>query len=111
MRNDIDVSSLQKVVHLEDSYDAPIQAGQVLGTMELKLADTTIATVNLVAGQDVERSTWLAILRSIQNFFSSVWFKLIIALLLLLVAAYIAFAILYNNRKSKRRRRKTRRRF
>ena len=68
-------------------------------------------TVNLVAGQDVERSTWLAILRSIQNFFSSVWFKLIIALLLLLVAAYIAFAILYNNRKSKRRRRKTSRRF
>ena len=111
MRNDIDMSSLQKVVHLEDSYDAPIQAGQVLGTMELKLADTTIATVNLVAGEDVERSTWLAILRSIQNFFSSVWFKLIIALLLLLVAAYIAFAILYNNRKSKRRRRKTRRRF
>lgn len=111
MRTDIDMSSLQKVIHLEESYDAPIQAGQVLGTMELKLADTTIATVNLVSGQDIERSTWLYVLRVIQNFFSSVWFKLIIALLLLAAAAYIAFAILYNNRKKKRRRRKTRRRF
>lgn len=111
MRNDIDMSSLQKVIHLEDSYDAPIQSGQVLGTMELKLADTTIATVNLVSGQDVERSTWLYILRGIQNFFGSIWFKLIIAVLLLLIAGYIAFAILYNNRKTKRRRRKTKRRF
>ena len=111
MRTDIDMSSLQKVIKLEDSYDAPIQAGQVLGTVEYKLADTTIATVNLVAGSDLERSNWLYFLRGLQNFFTSVWFKLIIALLLLCVAGYIAFAILYNNRKSKRRRRKTRRRF
>ena len=49
MRMDIDMSSLQQVINLPDSVDAPITAGQVLGTMDLKLADTSIATVNLVA--------------------------------------------------------------
>ncbi len=111
MRNDIDMSALQKVIDLKESYDAPIQSGQVLGTMELKLADVTIAKVNLVSGQDVERSSWLAFLRGVKNFFGSIWFKLLIALILLLAAGYIAFAIIYNNRKSKRRRRRAKRRF
>ena len=109
MRMDIDMSSLQQVINLPDSVDAPITAGQVLGTMDLKLADTSIATVNLVASENVERSTWLYIVRGIQNFFGSIWLKLIVALLLLLVAAYIAFMILTNNRNKKRRRRKMKR--
>ena len=111
MRLDIDMSSLQQVINLPDSVDAPIQSGQVLGTMELKLADTTIATVNLVASENVERSTWLYIVRGIQNFFGSIWLKLIVALLLLVVAGYIAFMILYNNRNKKRRRRRMKRHF
>ena len=111
MRMDIDMSSLQQVINLPDSVDAPITAGQVLGTMDLKLADTSIATVNLVASENVERSTWLYIVRGIQNFFGSIWLNHIVALLLLLVAAYIAFMILTNNRNKKRRRRKMKRHF
>ena len=77
--------------------------------MEVKLDDVTIATVDLVAGETLERSSWLEFLRKVKGFFSSVWFKLAIVVVLLLIAAYIVFAILYNNRK--RRRRKAKRRF
>ncbi len=109
MKQDIDMSALQKIIDLPASIDAPVAEGQILGTMELKLADTTIATVDLVAGESLERSSWLGFMRGVKNFFSSVWFKLVIVLVLLLIAAYIVFAILYNNRK--RHRRKTKRRF
>ena len=109
MREDIDMSALQRIISLPDSIDAPVTEGQVLGSMELKLNDVTIATVDLVAGESLERSSWLVFVRNVKNFFSSVWFKLVIVLILLLIAGYIVFAILYNNRK--RRRRKTRRRF
>ena len=109
MRADIDMSALQRIINLPESIDAPVTEGQVLGTMELKLNDVTIATVDLVAGESLERSGWLVFVRGIKDFFSSVWFKLVIVLILLLIAGYIVFAILYNNRK--RRRRKTRRRF
>ena len=109
MKQDIDMSALQKIINLPESIDAPVTEGQILGTMELKLADVTIATVDLVAGESLERSSWLEFMRGVKNFFSSVWFKLVIVLVLLLIAAYIVFAILYNNRK--RHRRKTKRRF
>ena len=109
MHGDIDTSSIQRVLTLPDSIDAPVAEGQVLGTMEVKLDDVTIATVDLVAGETLERSSWLEFLRKVKGFFSSVWFKLAIVVVLLLIAAYIVFAILYNNRK--RRRRKAKRRF
>lgn len=109
MHGDIDTSSIQRVLTLPDSIDAPVAEGQVLGAMEVKLDDVTIATVDLVAGETLERSSWLEFLRKVKGFFSSVWFKLAIVVVLLLIAAYIVFAILYNNRK--RRRRKAKRRF
>lgn len=109
MKQDIDMSALQRIIDLPESVDAPITEGQVLGTMELKLADVTIAKVDLVAGESLERSGWLEFLRNVKGFFTSVWFKLIIVVILLLIAAYIVLAILYNNRKQ--RRRKSKRRF
>lgn len=109
MHGDIDTSSIQRVPTLPESIDAPVAEGQILGTMEVKLDDVTIATVDLVAGETLERSSWLEFLRGVKGFFSSVWFKLAIVVVLLLIAAYIVFAILYNNRK--RRRRKAKRRF
>ncbi len=43
----------QKYFHLPDYVCAPIQQGDVVGTVELKLAGETIGVVDLIAGQDV----------------------------------------------------------
>ncbi len=105
LRNDIDISSLQKIKNLEESVDAPVKKGDVLGTMEVKLADETLATVNLVAGEDLDRSFWLFILDCIKKIFTSIWFKLAIVVLIILIALYIAYTVMYNKRKRRRRRR------
>jgi D-alanyl-D-alanine carboxypeptidase (penicillin-binding protein 5/6) len=109
LRKDIDLSALQEIKTLDETVDAPVEAGQVLGTLEVKLNDETIAKVNLVAGETLERSEWLFFLRKLKGVFTSVWFKLAVAFVLLLVALYILYAIMYNRRK--RRRRRTTKRF
>ena len=48
-----DGSVTQKYFHLPDAVSAPIQQGDVVGTVELKLAGETIGVVDLIAGQDV----------------------------------------------------------
>lgn len=111
MRKDIDLSSLQEIKTLVEEVDAPVIAGQKLGTLEIKLADETIASVDLVAGESLERSGWLYFLRCLKNFFTSTAFKLVILLVVLLIAGYIAFTVMYNKRRRKRRRRKGSRRF
>ena len=76
--------------------------------MEVKLADETLATVNLVAGEDLDRSVWLFILDCIKKIFTSIWFKLAIVIINILIALYIAYTVMYNKRK-RRRKRRTRR--
>ena len=110
MRKDIDLSSLQEIKTLEEEVDAPIVAGQKLGTLEIKLADETIAKVDLVAGESMERSSWLYFLRRLKNFFTSTPFKLIILAIVLLIGGYIAYMVMYN-KKRRRKRRKTGHRF
>ncbi|MDD6032833.1 MAG: D-alanyl-D-alanine carboxypeptidase [Oscillospiraceae bacterium] len=110
MRKDIDLSSLQEIKVLEEEVDAPVTAGQKLGTLEIKLADETIAKVDLVAGESLERSNWLYFLRRLKNFFTSTPFKLIIVGIILLIGVYIAYMITYN-KKRRRKRRRTGRRF
>ena len=51
--------SLIHIFHLPDYVCAPVQQGDVVGTVELKLAGETIGMVNLIAGQDVSRSSLL----------------------------------------------------
>ena len=59
----------QKYFHLPDYVCAPIQQGDVVGTVELKLAGETIGMVNLIAGQDVSRSSLLYSFSKLQEFF------------------------------------------
>ena len=54
-----DGSVTQKYFHLPDYATAPIQQGDVVGTVELKLAGETIGVVELIAGQDVARNPLL----------------------------------------------------
>jgi len=109
MRKDIDLSSLQEIKTLEPEVDAPIVAGQKLGTLEIKLADETIAQVDLVAGESMERSSWLYFLRRLKNFFTSTPFKLVILAIVLLIGGYIAYMVMYNKKRRRKRRKNTRR--
>jgi len=51
-------SAVERIVSLPESVEAPVAAGQQLGTLTLKAGETVLAEIPLVAEAAVERLTW-----------------------------------------------------
>ncbi len=103
MLKSIDSSALQMVPTLPEKIDAPVQKGQVLGTLEIKMANETIGTVNLVASETLQRSGWLAFLRGLKKFFTSAGFWLTVLSLVLAFVAWLFIMRQINLNKRRRR--------
>ncbi|MBR4200915.1 MAG: hypothetical protein IKQ91_06510, partial [Oscillospiraceae bacterium] len=86
--------------------DAPVKAGDKLGTVTLKLSGETLDVIDVVAASDVERSFWKYNLAEIPGFFRSKYLKktwvLAIVLSVLYIAACIFFAFRYHEERKQR---------
>ncbi len=87
--------------------DAPIKKGDVLGKARILYAEDEIATVNLVAAEDVDVSILLYLGNGISKLFHSTVFLIVFALVLLVLAVYIGLIIRHNRQKKRRRAPKT----
>lgn len=83
-----DGSVTQKYFHLPDYATAPIQQGDVVGTVELKLAGETIGVVDLIAGQDVARNPLLFGVDKVKEFLTSLYLKVVLVLSLIAALIY-----------------------
>ena len=83
-----DGSVTQKEYHLPDSVAAPIAQGDVVGTVELKLAGETIGVVELIAGQDVARNPLLFGVDKVKEFLTSLYLKVVLVLSLIAALIY-----------------------
>lgn len=83
--------------------EAPVKKGDPVGTADIIYANETIATVEVVAGSDIQRSLLLFVFNSAKEMLQTVWAKVILALVILLILCYIVLTIVYNKRKKKRR--------
>lgn len=105
MLKSIDASALQMIANLpEEPIDAPINKGDKLGTLEIRMENRTIATVNLVAAESLKRSSWLAFCRSVGNFFTSAGFWLTVLTLIVAFVAWVFIMRQINITKQRRRR-------
>ena len=97
-----DGSVTQKYFHLPDYVCAPIHQGDVVGTVELKLAGETIGVVDLVAGQDVSQNALLFTVAKVNDFFHSLYLKVVITLSIISAATYGLWLLLnaWNGRKA-----------
>lgn len=86
----------QKYFHLPESVSAPIQQGDIIGTVELKLAGETIGVVNLIAGQDVSRSALLFGISRLWDFLNGMYLKVVLLLSGITVGIYLLW-LLFNN--------------
>ncbi|MBQ5816348.1 MAG: hypothetical protein IIW33_02685 [Oscillospiraceae bacterium] len=91
--DEIDPSSVQVTAHTNTFVEAPVKKGDVLGYVEVKLADEVVGIADLVAGQDVKRNEFLYIVSLVKNIFTSFWLKLAICLLLLFALLYVLLVI------------------
>ena len=78
----------EPVFNVPDELAAPIKQGDVVGTVTLTIQGEVIGTADLIAGSDVSRNQVLYTLSRVSLFFSSTYFKVVIALTIFVVGCY-----------------------
>ena len=107
----LDASAVMiKPVDLPESLEAPVTKGEKICTADIIYGNKTIATVNLVAAQEIELSTFLRVWNGVKGFFGRPAVLAVIVLLIVLVLAYIVFVSVKLIRHDKRAADKRRRR-
>ena len=94
----------EPVFNVPDELAAPIKQGDVVGTVTLTIQGEVIGTADLIAGSDVSRNQVLYSLSRVSLFFSSTYFKVVIALTIFVVGCYgiyIAGRVLLASRKTR----------
>lgn len=100
---DLDITTLERTIVTQEEIFAPIKQGDTLGTITLQKDGVIYATTNLVAGNDVERSTVLYYLYLIEMFFKNIWVQIICIVLAVLVVIYVIIMISQNNRRNRKK--------
>lgn len=94
----------EPVFNVPDELAAPIRQGDVVGTVTLTIQGEVIGTADLIAGSGVSRNQVLYTLSRVSLFFSSTYFKVVIALTIFVVGCYgiyIAGRVLLASRKTR----------
>lgn len=99
-------TAIIKIVDKPEEITAPVKKGDVVCKADVIFGDETVATVDLVAAEDIELSTFLSIINSIKGFFSLTIVKIILIVAVLFAALYIILVI--NNVKKRNERKNNR---
>lgn len=99
-------TAIIKIVDKPEEITAPVKKGDVVCKADVIFGDETVATVDLVAAEDIELSTFLSIINSIKGFFSLTIVKVILIVAVLFAALYIILVI--NNVKKRNERKNNR---
>ncbi len=104
--DDIDVSLINRdnIIWYKKSLQAPVKKGELLGEVTLEYSGEALATVELIAVSNVERSTAKYNLYAAKMFPKSNWFKKAIIISCVLCGIYIliciySFILFKNNSK------------
>ena len=82
-----------------ESVEAPVEEGQVLGTMTLSYEGEVYGTLDLVAVTSVERSDLLYKKQQFINFFQHTWVKLILVVIGVLVVLVLLKLFVFRKRR------------
>lgn len=96
---DLEEGDIQRVITKEETAKAPIQEGQVLGSVEILLRGQSLGSVNLVAGEAVPRSNLLYYLDLLKSLASTWWFKTLVISIVVLCILYSISCVLINRRR------------
>ena len=93
MPSDFDPKQMKLDFDLPDSVEAPVAAGQKLGTVTLTYEGTVYGTLDMVAMDSVERSEFLDTIQKLKDFWDQHGLKVVViagAVLILLLVLFIA---------------------
>lgn len=97
----------EQTFSLPEYLTAPIEQGDVVGTVTLSINGEKLGTVDLIAGSTVSRNQVLYTLTKVGEFFSGTYFKVVVILTMIVVAVYafvwVCAILIEGNRGPKRR--------
>ena len=105
--NTYETTDLDMEYTLAEDVTAPVAAGDVLGELTVRYEDKEYK-LDLIAAEDVERSTMLYVLDRVTAFFTSTTFKIIVASIVALIVILVVYAVLINRKRAKRRKNRRR---
>lgn len=101
---DADTSTIQiKPEIYKESFDAPIEKGEVLGTADIFYAGESLGTINLVAGDTLKANMVLKAARYLKKAVTSTVFKIVIVAIVLAIVVFILMIILMNRGRRRRK--------
>ncbi|MBQ6947069.1 MAG: D-alanyl-D-alanine carboxypeptidase [Clostridia bacterium] len=102
LRKDVSASDLTYTVEVPEEVLAPVHKGDVIGRITVSQDGILLGTTELVAGEDIGRSTVLYYLYCIRQFVSNLWVQIAGGVLLLLIIIYIIVMIRQNRARRRR---------
>lgn len=97
---DINVSALETTINLfAETVEAPVEEGQVMGTMVLSYEGTVYGTLDLIADTSVERSDLMYKKAQFLSFFERTGVKLLLGLVLVLAVLLLIWLLLVRKRR------------
>ncbi len=101
--SDASVSQVTINADLPDTVQAPVEKGDVIGTVEYVYDGVVIATSNAIAATSVNRSEIVRTVDTGIDILTSPWFLLVVGIIILLIAVYFLIAVLQRKSKKKMR--------
>lgn len=108
---DLDVKSLELVEDIPEEVKAPVKAGDPIGTATYRYNGTDYGTVELVALNDISRSTVLFYADKLSTFFQSMVFKILLLAAAAFFILHIFTGLVFGGVRRRRRRRSSRSRY
>ena len=103
--NDLDPALFTRTPTLNaQSVEAPVEEGQVLGSVTVSYNGVEYGTLDLVALNSVERSDLMFYMDRIEKFFSQIWVKILLVVILIAIVVLILRRVLFGSRRGRRRR-------
>lgn len=101
--NDLDVNSFErKIESYQESIEAPVEKGAVLGKVTLSYDGKEYGSLDLVAVDSVSRNELLYRLDRIQKFFGQLWVKILLVVLILAVLFLVLRFAVFGRRRTSR---------
>ncbi|GHU45993.1 serine-type D-Ala-D-Ala carboxypeptidase [Clostridia bacterium] len=99
----MDDSSVLKDIELtEASAVAPVEKGQILGSVKLRLSGEELVSIPLVAGESVDRSTAAHIADLAVKMTQTIWFRVLITILGIMVVLTVSANIVSRSRRDRK---------
>ena len=100
--NDLDPALFQRRIELPEDLEAPIEKGQVLGTISISYEGKDYGSADLIATTALERSQLVFILDNLQALFSRLWVKILLLVVILLLLLLVMRRMVFGPSRRKR---------